>query len=248
MLRCARRLSSSIRPRVSGAAQSRPGPHRQQQQYRRLTQGGAPPGGSSSGSGSGIGGQGPKGTGAAAEGAHAAGEKSQTTVQSILESTGEWNKAYVNMEASIMDRVHASNKQRFRVILLTTVVGIIWVGAVFGGKIRSYMSRQTADLAKETLENKSLQIQTQELATAVVQTILNDREVTLRASAFLREAVNTPETRDALLAVLSHVLQHPETKQTLTSLTKAVIADVAADQVLCLLSAQLFRILFVDFF
>lgn len=155
----------------------------------------------------------------------------QTTVESILESTSELNKAYVNMEASIMHRIHTSNKQRFRVFLLTSIVSFIWIVAVFGEKIRKSLSRQTADLAKETLENKSLQIQTQELATAVVQTVLNDQEVTLRAAAFLREAANTPETRDALLSLLSHVLQHPDTKQTLTELTKSIIAEVTADQV-----------------
>lgn len=161
----------------------------------------------------------------------ATGEHKQTTVESIIESTSEWNRAYVNMEASIMHRIHTSNKKRFRVILLTSIVGIIWVVAVFGEKLRKMLTSQTADLAKETLENKSLQIQTQELATAVVQTVLNDREVTLRAGAFLREAVGTPATRDALQDLLSHILQHPETKQTLTSLIKSVIADISADKV-----------------
>lgn len=159
-----------------------------------------------------------------------------TAVESIIDTTNEWNRAYVNMEATIMHRIHTSNKRRFRVILLTSLVGIIWVVAVFGEKLRKMLTARTADLAKETLENKSLQIQTQELATAVVQTVLNDKEVTMRASAFLREAVSTPETRDALLLLLTHVLQCAEMKETLSNLAKAVISDVAADQVMRLRS------------
>lgn len=161
----------------------------------------------------------------------ATGGHKPTAVESIIDTTSEWNRAYVNMEASIMHRIHTSNKNRFRVILLTTVVGIIWVVAVFGEKLRKMLTTQTADLAKETLENKSLQIQTQELATAVVQTVLNDKEVTLRAAAFLRDAINIPDTKEALMSLLSHVLQHQDTKQALTDLTKAIIADVTSDQV-----------------
>lgn len=37
-------------------------------------------------------------------------------------------------------------------------------------------------------ENESLKIQTQELATAVVHTVLNDKDITAQAITFLRDA------------------------------------------------------------
>ena len=192
---------------------------------------------SSNGSGSGSsssGGSTSSPTGANAAGGSAVDPK-KSAVESILQSTQgwnqSWNKTYAEIESSIMERIHASNRQRFRVIALTAVIGITWTVAVFGGKIKKMLTRQTADIAKETLENKSLQIQTQELATAVVQTVLNDKEVTARASAFAREAMSTPETRDALVALLVKISEHPETKAALNKLTKSIIADLSSDKV-----------------
>jgi cell division protein FtsB len=170
---------------------------------------------------------------AAAGGAVDASKKS--TVETILQSTQEWNqtwnRTYMDLEASIMERIHSSNKRRFRGILLSTLIVITWFFATFGSKIKQTLTRQTADIAKETLENKSLQIQTQELARAVVQTILNDKEVTLRAAVFVREALSTPETKDALLNLLYDLVQHPKTQDALAQVTKSVIAEVINDKV-----------------
>ena len=160
----------------------------------------------------------------------------QSTVQTIFQSTQHawnqsWNKAYSDMETTIMERIHESNRQRFRIMLFGIPVVSVWLIAVFGGDVKKMLTRQTADIAKETLENKSLQIQTHELATAVVQTVLNDKEVTIRAANFIREAISTPETRDAMLALINQLLQHPETKAALTTLSKYVINDLSSDKV-----------------
>lgn len=169
--------------------------------------------------------------------AHSSSASPQSTVQTIFQSTQHawnqsWNKAYSDMETTIMERIHESNRQRFRIMLFGIPVVTVWLIAVFGGDIKKMLTRQTADIAKETLENKSLQIQTHELATAVVQTVLNDKEVTIRAANFIREAVSTPETRDALLSLINQLLQHPITKTALTSLTKTIIHDLTNDKVL----------------
>ena len=58
--------------------------------------------------------------------------------------------------------------------------------AGFGAAFAKY-----AEVAKETLKQESLQIQTEELAKAVVKTVLNDDEVFRRAISFLRQAVAT---------------------------------------------------------
>ena len=51
--------------------------------------------------------------------------------------------------------------------------------------------------------------QTQELATAVVQTILTDKEIAYQTVAFLRDATTVPEVQEALLKLTIHILQHP---------------------------------------
>ena len=92
------------------------------------------------------------------------------------------------------------------------------------------LSDQTADLAKETLENESLKVQTQELAMAVVNTVLNDKEVTAHAASFLREASVVPETQQALLQLTLYVLQHPDSLKHFTALTKKLISVLAEDK------------------
>jgi hypothetical protein len=84
---------------------------------------------------------------------------------------------------------------------------------------------------QETLENESLKVQTQELATAVVNTILEDKEITSQAAAFLKEASTAPETQQALLELTLHVLQHPETLEELSNITQKMIKNLADDKV-----------------
>lgn len=100
------------------------------------------------------------------------------TKQQAVNYSHEINKVYSEIEHDMMKRINESNQRRFRLFLLSSTLIILWIGVVFGSKIRKMLSDQTAGLAKETLENESLKLQTQELAMAVVQTVLNDKEVT----------------------------------------------------------------------
>lgn len=145
--------------------------------------------------------------------------------------TQELNKMYESIESTLMDRIHESNKQRFRGYLLATVLLLIWIISVFGSRIRKVLSDQTAGIAKDTLENESLKIQTQELARAVVQTILNDKEVTAHAAAFLREASEAPETQQALLQLTLHVVQHPDSLRETAALFKNVFQQIMTEEV-----------------
>ena len=52
-----------------------------------------------------------------------------------LQYTHELNKAYADIERNLMKRVHTSNLRNFRIALLGTIVGITWIGAVFGGQV-----------------------------------------------------------------------------------------------------------------
>ena len=137
------------------------------------------------------------------------GTTASTIGNATKQYTYEFNKAYNDIEKTIMIRINESNTRRFRLYLIMTVLGTIWIISVFGTQIKKAVAKETAGLAKETLENESLKIQTQELAMAVVQTILNDKDVTAHAAIFLREASIAPETQQALLQLTLHVLQHP---------------------------------------
>jgi hypothetical protein len=153
------------------------------------------------------------------------------TKQQAVNYSVEINKAYAEVEHNMMIRINESNQQRFRLYLLSTILFIIWVVSLFGAEIRKMLSDQTAGLAQETLKNESLKIQTQELAMAVVQTVLNDKEVTAHAASFLREASVVPETQQALLELTLHVLQHPDTLNEVAVLVKKLLDVLGNDPV-----------------
>lgn len=138
---------------------------------------------------------------------------------------------YEEIEQTLMDRIHESNRRRFRFYFFGSIAFIIAITFVFGDRIRTALTQQTADIAKETLENESLQIRTQELAMAVVQTVLNDKEITAHAATFLKEASTAPETQQALLELTMHVLQHPKTLTEVYSLFKQLLQQLSEDKV-----------------
>ncbi|CAN0535886.1 unnamed protein product, partial [Scytosiphon promiscuus] len=83
-----------------------------------------------------------------------------------------------------------------------------------------------AEVARETLKVEALQVQTQELATALVQTLLNDQEVVRAGALFLREASTNPETQAAVMSLALYVLQHPETLAETQVLAKKLVKAV----------------------
>lgn len=145
--------------------------------------------------------------------------------------TFELNKAYGDIERNLMKRINESNTQRFRIILLSFVLGVLWIFAVFGERMRKMLAKETAGLAKETLENESLKIQTQELAQSVVQTVLNDKDVTAHAAAFLHAAASAPETQEALLQLTIHLIRHPDSIRELNLLARKLLEVLLAEKV-----------------
>lgn len=152
----------------------------------------------------------------------------KSNITSTINYAGD---TYGEFERTVMERLNESNSRRFRVILTTTVLVIFWVVIVFGARIRKMLTQHTADLAKETLEDESLKIQTQELARAVVQTVLNDKEIAAQAATFLKDASTAPETQQALLKLTIHVLQHPDSLAELTEMIKKIIDHLSTDKV-----------------
>eukprot|EP00598_Pedospumella_elongata_P003039 CAMPEP_0184985598 /NCGR_PEP_ID=MMETSP1098-20130426/14200_1 /TAXON_ID=89044 /ORGANISM="Spumella elongata, Strain CCAP 955/1" /LENGTH=353 /DNA_ID=CAMNT_0027509691 /DNA_START=202 /DNA_END=1263 /DNA_ORIENTATION=- len=153
------------------------------------------------------------------------------SVQHNIASTLQFTQQrYDEFEKILMERIHDKNQKRVRMYVLSFVVFITWVSIVFGARMRKYFTEQTAGLAKETLENESLKIQTQELATAVVQTILEDKDITNHAATFLKEASTAPETQQALLKLTMHILQHKDTLEELTKMSQKLIKNLANDK------------------
>lgn len=163
---------------------------------------------------------------------NAASNTKQTVAGNIGSTFTFAEHKYAELESLIMDRLHESNRRRFRVILLSSLLAIVWIGVVFGDQIRHRMTEQTAEIAAETLQNETLKVQTQELAMAVVQTVLNDKDITAHAATFLREASTAPETQQALLQLTVHILQHKDTLEELKILSQKLIADLAEDKVI----------------
>ena len=142
----------------------------------------------------------------------------------------QYTNAYVELEKTLMARIHESNRRRFRIALISSILFVFWVVAVFGKFIRKALTNQTADLAKETLENEALKGRTEELAVAVVHTVLNDPQVTANAAVFLREASMVPETQQALLKLTLHVLQHEESLAEVAALVRKLVVQLAKDK------------------
>lgn len=156
--------------------------------------------------------------------------KEKTIAQNVSATMHFAEQSYEEFEKRLMETVHESNRRRFRLILISTLLILFWIFSVFGERLKRSLSKQTADFAKETLENESLKIQTQELATAVVQTILNDEEISNHAANFLKIASSAPDTQQALLDLTLHILQHQSTLEELQVLAKKLLNDLCNDE------------------
>ena len=160
--------------------------------------------------------------------------------------TAAINNSLQHIEQNLMNRIQESNKEKFRMKMGITIAVIAIFVALFGDNIKSKLKSTTTDLALETLEDKAIKIQTEELARAVVQTVLNDRDVTAQAASFLREASRAPETQEALLKLTLHVIKHPDSLKELSLLTKNVLAALSNDPEAIKHLAELFVEVFRD--
>jgi hypothetical protein len=144
------------------------------------------------------------------------------------------SQQYKEIERNIVESVRKANQRRLWGSIGLIVAALVVIFTLFGTEIRKYFTARTVDLAKETLENDELKVQTKELATAVVQTILDDKGIASQTAIFLQEATATPETQKALLKLTIYLLQHPDTLAELTKLSQKLIVNLANDKV-CLL-------------
>jgi hypothetical protein len=143
-----------------------------------------------------------------------------------------YQRSMKDLEKKVMMTLNQTNRHRFRLYFYGSIAAVVFIAVVFGEKIRKAVSDQTVVIAKETLQNEALKVQTQELVLAVVQTVLNDKDITTHAASFLKEASYVPETQQALLELTLHVLRHPKCLDELTKLSKNLISELSADEVM----------------
>ena len=80
----------------------------------------------------------------------------------------------------------------FALQLSQPVLSLAWLVVIFGKDIRRFIGGQTAEVAREIFKHESIQIQAQELATAVVNTLSNDPEVLAGTSVPATSSQSTP--------------------------------------------------------
>ena len=95
---------------------------------------------------------------------------------------------YGDIESRILARFTSERSDRFRLYVSATLVGTIVIAVLFGPEMKTIFGQKAVEVAQETLENEKLKQHTSDLAMAVVQTLLNDKDVASNASNFLREA------------------------------------------------------------
>ncbi|OQR85230.1 hypothetical protein THRCLA_10731 [Thraustotheca clavata] len=99
----------------------------------------------------------------------------------------------------------------------------------FAPELKNSMSKTTAEVASETLQNENLQIQTQELASQIVQTVLNDPKVLNQALQFIKNLSESEITQTALVNLTSNVLNNPQTMAQVTKLSKQLLLNLLQD-------------------
>ncbi|KAG7381531.1 hypothetical protein PHYPSEUDO_005949 [Phytophthora pseudosyringae] len=99
----------------------------------------------------------------------------------------------------------------------------------FGPELKLGMSKHTAEVASRSLQDETLRDNSRELASQIVQTVLNDPEVLDQASRFLQRLVVMDSTREALKALAIHTLNDPMTRTQVANLTKHTVAALLED-------------------
>ncbi|RLN26419.1 hypothetical protein BBJ28_00010597 [Nothophytophthora sp. Chile5] len=130
-----------------------------------------------------------------------------------------------------------------------------WIGSTvlagvglmaFGPELKLGMSRHTAEVASRSLQDETLRDNTRELASQIVQTVLNDPKVLDQASRFLQRLVVMDSTREALRALVIHTLNDPLTRSQVTELTQRTVAALLEDPKTLRQVVDLLRSMVVD--
>lgn len=99
----------------------------------------------------------------------------------------------------------------------------------FGPELKLGMSKHTADVASRSLQDETLQHNSRELASQIVQTVLSDPNVLDQAASFLQQLVSMSVTRAAIRALIVQTLSDPETLKHVVQLAKSALAVLLED-------------------
>nr|CCA18052.1 conserved hypothetical protein [Albugo laibachii Nc14] len=88
------------------------------------------------------------------------------------------------------------------------------------------VSKHTADLATRSLQDETLQMHTRELASQIVQTVLEDPKVLQQASQFIQKLSTMSNTRDAIRNLVVQTLEDRTTMQKLHESAAALTATL----------------------
>ena len=97
------------------------------------------------------------------------GSKDQPHRQSVADKAAEGAQsvgaAYEDLELRVMARIGNQNRDRFRLLLASSIVFVVWVIAVFGSRIRKSLGSQAIEVAQEMAENEQLKVQSMTVRT-----------------------------------------------------------------------------------
>lgn len=112
-------------------------------------------------------------------------------------------------------------------------IGMVGLGSLtivaFGPELKGNVSQHTAEVARRSLENVDLQIQTQQLASEIVQTVLNNPKVLDQAAQFVSHLTQLDATQKSLIQLTKYVLNDPHTLAEVTKVTKRLIYNMMQD-------------------
>ncbi|CAI5710600.1 unnamed protein product [Hyaloperonospora brassicae] len=99
----------------------------------------------------------------------------------------------------------------------------------FAPELKMGVSRHTADVASRSLQDETLRDNTRELASLIVQTVLNDPNVLAQASQFLQRLAAMESTRTAVQTLVVRTLADPMTRVQVAEVSKWTVAAVLED-------------------
>lgn len=127
-----------------------------------------------------------------------------------------------------MRAIHVQSTETFRMLalVLASLGALAWV---FQDPIVSSLGRRGGDVAAKSLAHEEVQLRAEQVAKAVVHTVLDDSEVLDRATYFLRNVLVQEESRAEVARLLRLVLQDPTVKAEIRRLGIWLVQELSND-------------------
>lgn len=172
--------------------------------------------------------QGPGGAGTAASGPSVAEAEAAEAAAAASGFGGRVAQSTRDLELVLMRAIHVQSTETFRMLaLVLAALGVLaWV---FQDPIVSTLGRRGGDVAAKSLAHEEVQLRAEQVAKAVVHTVLNDPEVLDLATLFLRNILVQEESRAEVARLLRLVLQDPTVKAEIRRLGIWLVQELSND-------------------